>query len=171
MPFISLELAHWPHLLTLFPLTGLRIHPESMAMGASLSLAQFILQSNQVTFSNRDVSLPFGTDAHVVHHLTFSGLALPHQECSSPVLQVQKEPLGVTPGDLPEIPPAKVDHRESVTSCRRTSGADGQKHSGGWKIGFYWRAEGNLFLHWHADVQQIRTENAAVFGLWEGKWR
>lgn len=60
-----------------------------MAMGARLSLAQFILQSNhKVTFSNRDVSLPFGTDAHVVHHLTFSGLALPHQERSSPVLQV-----------------------------------------------------------------------------------
>lgn len=42
-----------------------------------------------------------------VCRLTFSGLALPHQERSSSILQVQKEPLGVTPGDLPKIPPAK----------------------------------------------------------------
>lgn len=123
------------------------VNPESVAMGARLSLAPFILQSNQVIFSNREVSFSFGTDAHVAHQLTFSSLALPHQERSSPVLQVQKEPLGVTPGDLPKIPPAKVDHREPVTSCHRTSGADGQKHSDSWKIGFYWRAEENLFLH------------------------
>lgn len=44
--------------------------------------------------------------------LTFSCLALSHQEGSSSVLQVQKEPLRVSPGDLPKIPPVKVGHRE-----------------------------------------------------------
>lgn len=45
---------------------------------------------------------------------TFSGLALPHQEGSSSVLQVQKEPLRVATSDLPKIPPAKVGHREKI---------------------------------------------------------
>lgn len=44
--------------------------------------------------------------------LTFSGLTLPHQEGSSSVLQIQKEPFRVTTSDLPEIPPAEVGDRK-----------------------------------------------------------
>lgn len=47
-----------------------------------------------------------------IRFLTFSGLALPHQEGSSSVLQIQKEPLRVTTSDLPKIPPEEVGDRE-----------------------------------------------------------
>lgn len=86
--------------------------------------------------------------------LTFSGLALPHQEGSSSVLQVQKEPLRVAPSDLPKIPPAKVGHRESVLGRHRASSADRHKLSDGWKNGILLACTlENLFSHLYADVQ------------------
>lgn len=60
---------------------------------------------------NNDCSLLKENIQHVCL-LTFSGLTLPHQEGSSSVLQIQKEPFRVTTSDLPEIPPAEVGDRE-----------------------------------------------------------
>lgn len=97
----------------------------------------------------------FQADAHT-RCLTFSGLTLPHQECSSSVLQVQKEPLRVTPSDLPKIPPAKVGHRESVPQnvISRQPQTLRRLENG---ILLACTLE-NLFLRLHADVQKIRTK-------------
>lgn len=104
--------------------------------------------------------------------LTFSGLALPHQECSSSVLQVQKEPLRITPCDLPKIPPAKVGHRESLPVCHRTSSADSRKRLDGWKTGFYWRATGKPLFTFTCrcavDKNRKKKKKKAMFGKW--KW-
>lgn len=74
--------------------------------------------------------------------LTFSGLALPHQEGSSSVLQVQKEPLGVAPSDLPKIPPAKVgqgesDQKEAAAERLQQAGRNIEYSCTGWYIGKY----------------------------------
>lgn len=44
--------------------------------------------------------------------LTFGGLTLSHQECSSPVLQAEQQPLGVPAGNFAKVPPDGVRKRD-----------------------------------------------------------
>lgn len=53
----------------------------------------------------RRASKPRGT-------LTFGGLTLSHQECSSPVLQAEQQPLGVPAGNFAKVPPDGVRERD-----------------------------------------------------------